>query len=314
MIFAAICLPHALYVASTGGDHFEYRPLDLYFPFAYLLMAAGVVELCRSRTAARLMFVYTAIVLVGIVEIPYRSHVEFPAEYSHGFPGKRALKVGGDRFLDPARSWVYRLPGLRAIAAGHQALLRESTRHFVGVRQEEHRLFLDRVLKEGKRLRTLVAEGVLPADTHVAVCCVGAIPYFSDLRTLDRFGLTDRVVARGEFLRPDMIAHGKYAGFDYAVEQGVDLWAIDPVHLLHDARNPHFLLSVSNAHLSDWDAYFAEVDEDLYLLVGLPGGFGAARARFPRLAFHSTRDGAAVKRLAISLGATVVETRDEKSD
>ena len=121
MIFAAICLPHALYVASTGGDHFEYRPLDLYFPFAYLLMAAGAVELCRSRTAARLVFVYTAIVLVGIVEIPYRSHVEFPAEYSHGFPGKRALKVGGDRFLDPARSWVYRLPGLRTIAAGHQA-------------------------------------------------------------------------------------------------------------------------------------------------------------------------------------------------
>ena len=29
IVFAAVCLPHAVYVASVGGDHFEHRPLDL---------------------------------------------------------------------------------------------------------------------------------------------------------------------------------------------------------------------------------------------------------------------------------------------
>ena len=40
---AAAVLPHALYVVAIGGDHFEFRPFDLCFPFAFLLLADGAV-------------------------------------------------------------------------------------------------------------------------------------------------------------------------------------------------------------------------------------------------------------------------------
>ncbi|MDX1815265.1 MAG: hypothetical protein R3239_04835, partial [Thermodesulfobacteriota bacterium] len=49
----------------------------------------------------------------------------------------------GRDFLDPDRSLIYRWPGLRSLAEAHRRLLRATTARFVGIRQEEHALFLD---------------------------------------------------------------------------------------------------------------------------------------------------------------------------
>ena len=70
LLFAAVLLPHALYVASIGGDHFEFRPVDLYFPFLFILMGRGAAALaapsacrcdaCGSRRRAITMLATTA--------------------------------------------------------------------------------------------------------------------------------------------------------------------------------------------------------------------------------------------------------------
>ena len=61
---------------------------------------------------------------------------------------------------------------------------------FVAIRQEEHKLFLATVVPEGRRLRAMIDQGELPADLYVAMDCVGAIPYYGNVHTLDRLGLS----------------------------------------------------------------------------------------------------------------------------
>jgi hypothetical protein len=300
-LFAAVCLPHALYVASLGGDHFEYRPLDLYLPFAALLATDGVLYLARGWRWGLAAGAWLALVVLGLVELPLRSHAEFPPAYLPGFPGLHAQVAAAREFLRPEEARLFSLPGLRELAARHRARLDQLSARFVGLRQEEHVGFLAGAQLEGELLAAAVREGRLPPDTHVAICCVGAIPYLSGLRTLDRHGLTDRTVARGEPLT-EFMGHAKQASLAYARARGVDLWAVHPAHLLWRAAPP-LADAVRQLKRAGVDAHFAELGPDLWLLVHLPQGVGQARARFPRLELRSVRDSAAVRELEARLRA-----------
>ena len=293
LLFAAVVAPHAIYVASVGGDHFEYRPLDLYFPFAFLLIGDGVFELARARRGRWLAPAAVAALLAGLVAIPWRSHVEAPDRYMTGFPGLATGDPARSAFLDPARNPLYRWPGLRTLAELHRTLLRRTTFHFVGIRQEEHRHFLETVAPEGRRLGALRAEGVLPEDAFFAISCVGAIPYFSDLRTLDRFGLTDAAVARGPTAGHRFLAHDKHATPEYAREAGADFWAFDEVHslwALSDELLPRYL-ALARAGAADF--WVADVGGGEILFGSLLQGPDEAARRFPRLHFVNLRDPAA---------------------
>jgi hypothetical protein len=84
-----------------------------------------------------------------------------------------------------------------------------------------------------RRLNAVLDRGALPRDLYVAIDCVGVVPYRTDLRTLDRLGLTDAHVAHGPFLR-DVVAHRKYATLDYARERGVTSGPRIPCRLCSD--------------------------------------------------------------------------------
>jgi arabinofuranosyltransferase len=313
LLFGAVVLPHALYVASIGGDHFEFRPLDLYFPFAYLLLMSGALWLARGPRSRVAVASGLALVAWAVVELPWRSGAQFPSEYQPAFPGAvpaqrdRALlqdpvAAAAHGYLDPERTLLYRLPGLRSLASWHRSLIRSLTQRYVGIRREEHVLFLEIAREEGRRLAELVAQGRIPRDAHLALDCVGAIPYYSDLRVLDRLGLTDARVARGPFARPDVMAHGKQATLAYAREAAVDLWAVDPVHLLWAPPNPPRVERMLWVLLRGGpDAYAAPLGGGRYLLAILPAGIDAARARFPALSFRSARDPQLVRELALAL-------------
>ena len=71
----------------------------------------------------------------------------------------------------------------------------------------------------GQRLKE-----VLPADTVIATTMAGAIPYYSELFTIDQLGLTDREVAlHGEVIRPLRRGHTKRASAAYLSARGVNL-------------------------------------------------------------------------------------------
>jgi hypothetical protein len=301
--FAAACLPHALYVASVGGDHFEFRPLDLYFAFAFVLMAHGVVALSRGPGSAVAAWLWLAWVAAVGFELPHRSHQEFADRYIPAFPGGRENEPSVDRYLHPDGHWIYQLPGLDRLAVRHRELVNAITRHYAGLRREEHVFFLEQAVREGRGLRDLVERGVLPVDTHVGICCVGAIPYYSRLRVLDRIGLTDAEVARGEITQPQLVAHARSASREYGRERGVDLWSIDPVRLLFNGRDPLFAQSLLGMQRLGHDAYYAHVGAHVYLVADLLQGIEATRRKFPTLDWQSVADRAAVTRTVQELEA-----------
>ena len=290
LLVAAAIVPHVLYVAAIGGDHFEYRPLDLYFPLLYLLMADGVAVWASSRARTLAAAAYLLLVGAGLTLIPWESHRQFIRRYSSAFPGGALTNtIEAREFLAPDRSPVLRQPGLSALATAHRDLLRWMTARFVAVRQEEHRMFLAKAIEEGRELRRLRDQGVIPEDTYIAVDCVGAIPYFSDLRTLDRLGLTDAHVAHSAAVRT-MMAHAKSATLDYARQRGVDLWAVDPVHLtlpVADTRSLYHILDAATQHAPE---FVIDAGENVYLLCQLPRGIAATRARLGKTHIVSVVD------------------------
>ncbi len=257
-------------------------------------MGQGAAWLIRGRRSAIAIAAYLLCFVTLSIELPYRAHSEYPDELHQGFPANF-----GDPeeavYLDPERSTFFRLPILYSMAMRHRDLLRELATHFSALRREEHRFFLESVESEGLALRGLVERGSLPPDTHIAICCVGAIPYYSELRTLDRIGLTDAVVARGGMVQPELIAHGKSARRSYGREIGVDFWSVDPAHLLFDGRDREFPRRLLRLHQLEHDAYFAKVDARQYILTELPQGIEAARRKFPQLEWDSVRDRAAIR-------------------
>ena len=314
-LFAAVIVPHALFVTSIGGDHFEYRPLDLYLPLLFLLAGRGAVVLASpedpelaaapeaarsSSRAARAHEVaaaggarrgglrrfgiagYVALSLWMAFELPWQSHVQFPARYLPGFPGALTAEPERVPYLDPALDPLGRLPGLRVLAAAHRALLRSLSRRFIGLREEEHARFLATVVPEGKRLHQLVEQGLLGADAYIATGAVGAIPYFSGLRTLDRLGLTDARVAHSQPQAVRAMAHDRSASFEDARARGVDLWAADAVHFLWRIGAPHAIELAARGVAF----YAADVGPGEDLLVMLPRGLERTAARFPRLHFQ----------------------------
>lgn len=281
LIFAAIVLPHALYVTAIGGDHFEYRPLDLYFPFAFLLLCSGVGYLVRRRPWRLPIVGYLAFVLLGLTWLPYQAHRQ----------GGTADVVETGSFLDPARDPIFRIPGLHWLAAAHRDLLARASWSLVGLRQEDHRLFAVFQAAEGQRLKRLVAAGVLPRDTYIAMGAMGAVPYYSDLRFLDRLGLTDAGVAHSGRLRKQRVmAHDAYATLDYARDKGADFWASDQSKVIMAARSEFWPAVLSETLRHGLPTYAADVGEGYYLVGRLPQGLEAARRRFPKLAWRDLLD------------------------
>jgi hypothetical protein len=285
-IFGAAVLPHALYVVSIGGDHFEYRPLDLYFPFAFLLIGRGLAAAFARRRAWTVA--YGAAFLVGLTALTVAAHAEFlPRTAPATRGGARDVRIGRGSWTRPGASCSAG-PGsarsLASIAVSSTRRRRRSSASAGGARA-----VLPRRRRSGRALRRLVESGLLPADTHIAIGAVGAIPYESGLRTLDRLGLTDATVARQAPEGRRVIAHERHASFDYAARAGVDLWSVHP-YLLLLRLDDDAILWHANAAREDGDEVFVgDVDESTELVALLPRG-GETLARFPALHLRSLAD------------------------
>jgi arabinofuranosyltransferase len=278
-LFGAAVLPHALYVASIGGDHFEYRPLDLYFPFAFLLIGRGLASGWERWKRPLPISAYAALLIVGLTALPWAAHAQFPKIHSTGYPGRSVVRADRDGFLLT----------LGPVARLHRRLLDETTEALVGVRQEEHALFFRGVQDQGRALRRLVERGLLPKDTHIAIGAVGVIPYDSDLETLDRLGLTDAVVAHQALSAHRVMGHERYASFDYAARSGVDLWSVHPYFLLLRLDDDAILWHANVAREDGDEVFVADVDDATALVTLLPRG-RETLARLPALPLRSLAD------------------------
>jgi hypothetical protein len=87
---------------------------------------------------------------------------------------------------------------------------------------------------EGRWLRALIQDGLLPRDVVIGVTGAGALPYYTDWPTVDLHGLNDAYVARLPVAARGVIAHERMAPYAYLERREVAL--LDVLNrLVHDS-------------------------------------------------------------------------------
>jgi len=76
----------------------------------------------------------------------------------------------------------------------------------------------------GKNLKTIFGD----SDIKIAVTAAGAIPYYSELPTLDMLGLNDKYVAREKNVVSNRPGHQKLASISYLQSKGVNILIGEP--------------------------------------------------------------------------------------
>ncbi len=228
-------LPNTFYakVPGTWWDQ-GFRYLSLFaadYRIGWFLPLAALAPVLRRDAASRLF---------GAVTLIWLGYV---------------AAVGGDRFefrfLVPILPYVYWLiaaalvelvkrvatagwrPLERSLLAGMVALALltatslgphrpEATRIRYGVNTLANIAFYaDYRAKEGKLLRRMSDDGVLPPDVVLCVGGAGAVPYYTDWTTIDRRGLNDARIAHQPLEERGVIAHEREPSYDYLRERGV---------------------------------------------------------------------------------------------
>jgi hypothetical protein len=183
-------LPYLLYVAYLGGDHFEYRFLDPALPFLALLGQECLRRLARSgrvRTRRTLLAVFTLGFLAYSTALPWATGLGFGPAFSPAV----------DLPLDLNRApWLKAWPGFQLMAESLRRAYQPLLASMVGHRAEYHRLLCLQLMTGGRLFQNFIRQGRLGADEIICTGAIGAVPYYSRLRTVDFFGLTDPVVAR----------------------------------------------------------------------------------------------------------------------
>jgi arabinofuranosyltransferase len=175
---------YGVYVAYIGGDRFEFRFLVPILPHLIWLMADGVHQLARLR--------------IG----PGRTRIPAVA-----LAGVAALGLLLTTHLAPRRPEARRLRN-RVAAHGVNTLA-------------AIRVYANDRAREGRVLRRLSDEGVLPPDLVLCVGGAGAVPYYTDWTTVDRRGLNDLTIARRPLESRGIIAHERDAPYAYLLERKV---------------------------------------------------------------------------------------------
>lgn len=216
-------VPQAVHLARMGGDHFEWRMLDPYFPFLIVGAVEGLAALCdvagsRVRAAA-------AGVVGGAALLLYTTAV--PEAHDQLALGKRTrgqtfrLWVPIDATTAPVTA---RIPVLAQLLPAYNRLGAELTTQGSAARHMEHVVF-DRIMRSGFIRYEALAES-LPDGLIDAQSSIGEVGYrLYTVPIVDTNGLTDAVIARNP-LEPGAarkMAHDRSPPDGYLAERGVNV-------------------------------------------------------------------------------------------
>ena len=225
---------HVAYVLRVGGDHFEYRPLDFYWPLLALPAAAGIVHLGSWIAARRWLRRFSPRLTVGartcaiVLFVP----VLF---YCNAFQGAllfAAAKIDEAILrthveLDDANAGrLMAAPGMPMLVAISNDLRRGLIQQFVAMRFVEHRELADLQIGRWQRYENM-DRGVIPGDALWSNSSIGISSYYAaGVKVLDRHGLTNAVVARNPVSHPNRerhMAHDRWPPPGYLEERGVNI-------------------------------------------------------------------------------------------
>ncbi len=277
---------HMAYVMRIGGDHFEYRPLDFYWPLLALPAAEGIACI-GSRLAAfdwRRIPIPTALLAKGKTVLRQAESRQNLDSYRLWLPGARTCAlilfvpvifycgaIQAALFFEGAKiderimhlhieldegnaSWLLAAPGMPALAAISNDLRRQSAVQAVAAPFAEHREFAN-VRLRGYQPYENMKRGVIPEDALMAAGSLGIrFYYLPDLKVVDRQGLTDATVARNPVTTPNhqrIIAHDRSPPPGYLDQRGVNIYV--------------FAASSSEAQALDLGQYAVKVGPGLWM-------------------------------------------------
>ena len=243
---------HAVHIMRVGGDSFEWRPLDFYWPLLALPAAGGIMYLGAQGALAlrwawswgrhtwlllslppppRLWGLGTGIGALGLFALAlfYGSALQVALHIEGNKPG------GASRYIilpdDRSAGWLWDASGMRALNAARRDLLLG----FGGTKIAQS------YARERAQARALMGQwqpyehalrGVIPDDALMATGGIGILPYLvPDLKIIDTHGLADKTVARNPVTRPNSarsMAHDRFPPPGYLEERGVNFRLIPP--------------------------------------------------------------------------------------
>ena len=224
---------HMAYVMRVGGDFFEYRPLDFYWPLLALPAAEGIacigsriVSFDRRRIPHRLWWpgARTCALILFIPVIFYCGAIQavllFEGARIDEHIAKRHIE------LDEGNAgWLLAAPGMPALVAISNDLRHQSAVRFVGSRFAKHREFANHQLRRWQPYENM-KRGVIPDDALMEGGKLGIRFYhLPDLKVIDRHGLTDATVARNPVTAPNhqrVLAHDRRPPPGYLEQRGVN--------------------------------------------------------------------------------------------
>ena len=224
---------HMAYVMRIGGDHFEYRPLDFYWPLLAVPASMGIVHLGSRIATGRWLRRFPSIFAVGArtcaiaIFVPvlfYASAIQGTLLFKGAAISEYILKLHIELDDDNA-GWLLAAPGMPMLVAVSNDLRHQTSRQFVALPLAEHREFANRQLRRWKPYENM-ARGEIPDDALMVGGSVGIrFYYLPDLKVIDSLGLTDATVARNPVERPNhqrLIAHDRQPPPGYLEERGVN--------------------------------------------------------------------------------------------
>ena len=225
-------LMHGAYLARIGGDHFEYRPLDFYWPLLAVAAAIGLAQLgarlaakiggegvkCRALYACTLALFVPVLIYAGALQ----GALMYEGSKAVGYQGLAYTELN-----DANAGWLV-APGMSKLTALSNAMRRESIRRAAPTTWMEQRAFA-RVRQWQFKPYENMPRGTLPDDAVASVGSLGVKSYYlPDLEIIDRHGLTDATVARSTQPKPPdglarRIAHERHPPPGYMKQRGVNL-------------------------------------------------------------------------------------------
>ncbi|MDE0004189.1 MAG: hypothetical protein OXQ29_15985, partial [Rhodospirillaceae bacterium] len=131
---------HAAYVLRIGGDHFEYRPMDFYWPLLAIPASDGILRLGSRVSLFLRHLIPTGVPLRGAARPgPCALFLFAPVVfYASALQGVVLVEGEADR-----AEWLMAAPGMETLAATANDLHSQMQRHWVAGRVSDHRSFAD---------------------------------------------------------------------------------------------------------------------------------------------------------------------------
>jgi arabinofuranosyltransferase len=235
VLSAVILLAHAAYLVRIGGDHFEFRPLDFWWPLLSVAVADGLLLLraaaerwFRPKLASHASDVSWFATALAALVVTFYSTV-FQLGYisqTHDVTTRGEADAIVPEMTEQSFPFAFLLPGMRGLAAAYNEALKFSASHMIGSRYHNESMLTQTALRlYGPYIGK--TDGLFPADAVMRYDAIGVVPYsLPDLTVIDVYGLTDRVIARTPVRtrnRDRWLAHDRSPPPGYLQSRGVNL-------------------------------------------------------------------------------------------